>query len=212
MLHLRWPGCRTSFAATFEPAGAVMFVLSPKGEWIAAILLAVLMAATRIHHFGVGTIAPDASTAVFFLAGLLLGSPWWLAALLFEAVLLDGIAIGFLNVANACISSGYALLAPAYGALWLAGRALRPVAQLDVVSAGKFVCFTLAGTAAFFVISNAGYYFGSEYAALGIGEYAARVSRYFGIYLGVTLAYVAGGMLIFLAARRFAPAGVVAAR
>jgi len=189
-----------------------MFALSPRGEWIAAALLAVLMAATRIHHFGIGTIAPDASTAVFFLAGLLLGSPWWLAALLLEAVLLDGVAIGFLNVANACVSSGYALLAPAYGALWFAGRALRPSQQLDLVTTGKFVCFTLAGTAAFFAISNVGYYFGSEYAALGIAEYAARVSRYFGLYLAITLAYVGAGLAIYVAARRFALPGTLAAR
>jgi hypothetical protein len=189
-----------------------MFVLSPKGQWIAAALLAVLMAVTRIHHFGIGTIAPDASTAVFLLAGLLLGSPWWIAAFLLEAVLLDGIAIGFLNVANACISSGYALLAPAYGALWLAGRALRPSERLDLVTAAKFVCFTLAGTAAFFVISNVGYYLGSEYAALGVAEYAARVSRYFGFYFAVTLAYVAAGLAVHGAARRFAMPGTLAAR
>src|SRR6201991_366690 len=102
-----------------------MFVLKPKAEWIAAFALAILMAVTRIHQFGIGTVAPDASTGVFFLAGLLLGSPWFIAAFIIEAVLLDGVAIGFLKVADACMSSGYALLAPAYAALWYAGRMLR---------------------------------------------------------------------------------------
>lgn len=180
-----------------------MFVLKPRAEWIAAVALAVLMAATRIHHFGVGTIAPDASTAVFFLAGVLLGSPWLLLAFLVEAVALDAAAIGLLNVANACLTSGYALLAPAYGALWLAGRALRPAEQMDLFTAGKFVCLVSGGTAVFFLISNLGYYLGSEYASLSVGEYVARVSRYFSMYLTVTLFYAAFGIALSLLARRF---------
>lgn len=187
-----------------------MFVLKPKAEWIAAFALAILMAVTRIHHFGVGTVAPDASTGVFFLAGMLLGSPWWIAAFLIEAVILDGVAIGFLKVADACMSSGYALLAPAYAALWYAGRALRKVETVDLVTAAKFVCFAVAGTAAFFIVSNLGYFLGSDFYQLGIAEYVTRVSRYFPVYLTVTLFYSALGIAAFFAARRLGmlePAG-----
>lgn len=180
-----------------------MFVLKPKAEWIAAFALAILMAVTRIHHFGIGTIAPDATTGVFFLAGLLLGSPWWIAAFLVEAVILDGIAIGFLNVANACVSSGYALLAPAYAALWLAGRALRKTEALDLAAAARFMIFVMAGTVAFFVVSNLGYFIGSDFYQLGIAEYVTRVSRYFPMYLMVTLFYSAFGVVVFFTARRF---------
>ena len=179
-----------------------MFVLKARAEWIAAIALAVLMAVTRIHHFGIGSVAPDASTGVFFLAGALLASPWWLAALLIEAVILDGIAIGFVKVADACMSSGYALLAPAYGALWLAGRALRSTEKLDLFAAGKFVCLASGGTAAFFMISNLGYFLGSEFYNLGVAEYVARVTRYFPMYLTVTLFYSVLGLAVWFAARR----------
>jgi len=189
-----------------------MFVLKPKAEWIAAFALAILMAVTRIHHFGVGTVAPDASTGVFFLAGLLLGSPWFLAALLVEAVVLDGVAIGFLKVADACMSSGYALLAPAYAALWFAGRAGRNVETLDLVSAGKFVCFVVAGTVAFFFVSNLGYFLGSDFYQLGLAEYVSRVSRYFPMYLTVTLFYSAFGIAAFFAARRLGMLEPTAAR
>jgi hypothetical protein len=189
-----------------------MFFLKPKAEWIAALALAVLMAATRIHHFGVGAVAPDASTGVFFLAGLLLGSPWFLAALLVEALILDGIAIGFLKVANACVTSGYALLAPAYGALWLGGRAFRAVRKIDLFEAGKFVCLVSGGTAMFFLISNLGYFFGSEFYALGVSEYVTRVLRYFPTYVTVTLFYSIAGAAIFLAARRFGAVEHAAAR
>jgi hypothetical protein len=189
-----------------------MFFLKPKAEWIAALALAILMAATRIHHFGVGTVAPDASTGVFFLAGLLLGSPWFLAALLIEALVLDGIAIGFLKVANACVTSGYALLAPAYGALWLGGRAFRAVEKIDLFAAGKFICLVSGGTAVFFVVSNLGYFFGSEFYQLGIGEYVTRVSRYFPTYLTVTLFYSVAGVAVYFLARRLGVVEHAAAR
>jgi hypothetical protein len=189
-----------------------MFVLKSKAEWIAAIALVVLMAVTRIHHFGIGSVAPDASTGVFFLAGMLLGSPWWLAALLVEAVILDGVAIGFMKVADACMSSGYALLAPAYGALWLAGRQLRSTEAVDLLSAGKFVCLVVGGTAVFFIVSNLGYFLGSDFYNLGIAEYVTRVSRYFPMYLTVTLFYSAFGLAAFFAARRIGMLETAAAR
>jgi hypothetical protein len=189
-----------------------MFVLKSKAEWVVALALAVLMAVTRIHHFGIGAVAPDASTGVFFLAGLLVASPWLLAALLVEAVILDGVAIGFMNVANACMSSGYLLLAPAYGALWMAGRVLRGAERLDLLNAGKFVCLVVGGTAAFFLVSNLGYFLGSEYFSLGLGEYAARVARYFPMYLTVTLFYAAFGAAAYLAARRIGMLETAAAR
>jgi hypothetical protein len=189
-----------------------MFVLKPKAEWIAAFALAILMAVTRIHHFGIGAVAPDASTGVFFLAGLLLGSPWFLAAFIAEAVILDGVAIGFLKVADACMSSGYALLAPAYAVLWFAGRALRKIETIDLLAAGKFVCFVTGGTIAFFIVSNLGYFLGSDFYQLGLAEYVTRVSRYFPMYLTVTLFYSALGVAAFFAARRLGMLELAAAR
>jgi len=182
-----------------------MFTLESRAEKIATLLLALLMAATRVHHFGVGAIAPDASTAVYFLAGLALASPWWLLAFLGEAVLLDVLAIGFAGVADACISGGYPLLAPAYAALWLAGRTMRKAERLDWLTAGKFVCAITGGVAAFFVISNIGYFFGSEFFALGVPEYTRRVSRYFSYYEIVTLGYSAAGIAALAYVARMRP-------
>lgn len=182
-----------------------MFVFESRAEKLAALLLALLMAATRVHHFGVGAIAPDASTAVYFLAGLALASPWWLVAFLAEAVLLDIFAIGVAGVADACISGGYALLAPAYGALWLAGRAMRTAERLDWLTAGKFICAITAGVAAFFVVANIGYFFGSEFFALGVPEYARRASRYFSYYEIVTLCYSAAGIAALAFVARMLP-------
>lgn len=179
-----------------------MFTLESRTEKLAALLLAVLMAATRVHHFGVGAIAPDASTAVYFLAGLALASPWWLLAFLAEAVVLDVFAIGVAGVADACISGGYPLLAPAYGALWFAGRWMRGAERLDWLTAVKLVGAITGGVIAFFVIANIGYFFGREFYALGVPEYSRRVSRYFSYYEMVTLFYgVAGIAALTLVAR-----------
>jgi hypothetical protein len=182
-----------------------MFVLDSRAEKTAAVALAVLMAATRVHHFGVGTIAPDASTAVFFLAGLALANPAWFVVFLVEAVALDAFAIGIAGVADACVTSGYALLAPAYGALWIAGRMLRGVGRLDLLAALKFGAAITGGVVAFFVIANVGYFFGSEFGALGVPEYAKRVVRYFPYYELATLFYGAAGIAALAFAARLLP-------
>lgn len=185
-----------------------MFVLEAKTERIAALLLAVLMAATRIHHFGIGTIAPDASTAVFFLAGLLLASPLWFVLFSLLAVGLDAIALGPVGVADACMTPGYWLLFAGYLALWFAGRLGRSVRRLVVRGGAKLLVLAVAGTAVFFVLSNVGYYFGGGFdASMGAAEYIARVQVYFPMYLGTTLAYVVAGIVLFAIAIRWLARG-----
>ena len=53
------------------------------------LALAVLMAATRSHHFATALHLPDASWAVFFLAGVYLWRVSMLPALMAEAALID---------------------------------------------------------------------------------------------------------------------------
>jgi hypothetical protein len=182
-----------------------MFVLNARFQRYAFFALAALMAATRVHHFGVGTIAPDASTAVFFLGGLLLANPLWFLAFVLEAIVLDAFAIGIVSVADACMTLGYWLLFAGYFALWYAGRLGRGIGRLDLAAGAHLLCLCAGGVAAFFIISNVGYYFGGGFhESMGAAEYAARVSRYFGRYLTVTLAYSAAGIAVLLAARRLA--------
>lgn len=179
-----------------------MFVLGAKNERFVALALAALMAATRIHHFGIGAIAPDASTAVFFLTGLMLASPLYLLGFAVLAILLDMMALGPVGVADACMSSGYWLLFAGYAALWYAGRIARPAVRLDAVSMTKLFVIASLGVGVFFVLSNVGYYFGSDWATLSVQEYAQRVSRYLPFYWLVTLAYAAAGIAVFAFARR----------
>jgi len=190
-----------------------MFVLEARSERIAVLALTVLMAATRIEHFGAGQIAPDASTAVFFLAGLLIGNPLWLLALLAEALLLDLTAIKVVGVEAVCVTVGYGMMIPAYGALWLAARPVRANDRLDLFGAAKLVCACCAGVVGFFLFSNLGYYIGGGFeSSMGLEEYARRVVRYFPPYLSSTLVYSAIGVALAVLAARLAPRGRLAAR
>ncbi len=87
-------------------------------------VLMLVMAATRLNHFGA---IPDASWAVFFIAGFYLHAHWrWM----FPLFLVNAVAIDYLVISGSglnfwshyCVSPGYWLLAPAYFSLWLAGQ------------------------------------------------------------------------------------------
>jgi hypothetical protein len=190
-----------------------MFALETKTERLVAVLLAVLMAATRVHHFGVGAIAPDASTAVFFLAGLLLASPLWFVPLAVLAVGLDAFALGIAGVADACMTPGYWLLFVGYLALWFAGRLGRRIERLDLMQGFRLLLLAIGGTALFFVLSNVGYYFGGGFdESMGAAEYVRRVQRYFPYYFVVTLAYAAAGVAVLAVATRLTSRRRMAAR
>jgi hypothetical protein len=190
-----------------------MFVLEARSERIAILALTVLMAATRIEHFGAGHIAPDASTAVFFLVGLLVGSPLWFLAFLAEALLLDLTAIKVVGVEAVCVTLGYGLMIPAYGALWLAARWVRKADKLSVSSVAKLVCACAIGVLGFFLFSNIGYYLGGGFeSSMGLEEYVRRVVRYFPQYLTGTLFYSAAGVVIAVVAAHFVPRGRLASR
>jgi hypothetical protein len=190
-----------------------MFVLEAKTERLVAALLAVLMAATRIHHFGVDAIAPDASTAVFFLAGLLLGSPLWFVVFSVLAVALDAFALGIAGVADACMTPGYWLLFAGYLALWFAGRLGRRIERLDLMQGFRLLLLAVFGTALFFTLSNVGYYFGGGFnESMGAADYVARVQRYFPHYLVTTVVYAAAGLAVLAVASRFLSGGRFAAR
>jgi hypothetical protein len=190
-----------------------MFVLNSRQERLVILLLTIAMAATRVEHFGINRIAPDASTAIFFLAGLLIGNPLWLLAFLVEALALDATAIKVVGVSPACITFGYFMMIPAYAALWFAPRSLRADSHPNLFGFTKLALVCVAGLVAFFVLSNIGYYFGGGYStSLGVAEYARRVVRYFPYYLETTLLYSMAGVGIAAAVFYFGGHRRLAAR
>lgn len=172
-----------------------MNILQNKTFWI-AISLVLLMAGTRFDHFGSAFTLPDASYAVFFLAGLYLGrvrgALTILSLLLVGAASVDYYAINFHGISAWCVTSAYSFLVIAYAALWFVGRWFAPRHDLSVKGlAGLFAAAAVAGSAAF-VIANVSFYLLAGYFdRMGAAEYVASVSQYFGSYVAVTVFYVA---------------------
>ena len=161
---------------------------------VAAVLLAA-MAATRSHHFA-DLIGPgDASVAAFFLGGLLLRRVGWFALFAGVAGLIDLIAL-WGGVSAACVTPGYALLLPAYGALWLAGGRATGLLE-SVPGLLRGTAWLVAGTVGFFAISNLGFYaFSPAVAELTVMEFAARVAVYLPGYQAQAFLFGAAGLLL----------------
>ena len=162
---------------------------------LTAIALLAAMAATRSHHF-TSLLGPgDATLAVFFLGGLFLRRAGWLGLFLATAGLVDFVSLQT-GTSAWCITPGYALLAPAYGALWLAGRlstgALQSPACL-LRGAGL-----LAGAVVvFFVISNVGFYaFADALAGTSAIDFALGVAVYLPGYLAQAFLYSGAGLAV----------------
>lgn len=162
-----------------------MFTCSGTNQRFIGFGLMAFMLATRFHHFGDALHLADASWAIFFIAGFYL-SPLWMVGLLIEAVAIDGIAVGWMNVSAFCITPAYGFLLLAYGALWQGGRRLAKhqtlQALMGTVGASVFAAF---------VLSNAGFYWlGGQIAVPTWGEFLAQFARYLPMYFGVTLLYI----------------------
>jgi hypothetical protein len=110
--------------------------------------LVPLVVATRSHPFAGMTHLPDASWAVFFLAGFYLRPAWVFAALLGVAGLSDYLAVSRFGVDDFCLSAAYAFLLPVYGALWYAGRRFAGFYRFQWSPVPRLAGFALAGAAA----------------------------------------------------------------
>lgn len=157
-----------------------MITIAPRSALAIGLSLALLMAATRSHHFAATLHLPDASWAVFFLAGFYLRPVWMFPALITLAGVSDYIAIAGFGVSDFCASPAYGFLLPAYGALWLAGRwyagrhrfalsTLIPLAGSVVI--GAAVCELIS--------SGAFYLFSGRFAETSLVEFGSRLAKYF---------------------------------
>lgn len=156
----------------------------------AAVALMALMAATRFHHFGTPFALPDASLAVFFLAGLWLGGRYLFAALLAEAGMIDYLAISQFGVSDFCVSPAYVFLIPTYAAMWLGGKWCRRHQRLAISALARQLVGLVSAVSAAFLISNGSFYWLSgRYSATNWSEYGERFALYFPPYLATTLAY-----------------------
>ena len=165
------------------------------------LLLALVMAATRVNHFG---ILPDASWAVFFLAGFYLrgAARWAFPLLMAEAVLVDFIVIrsaGMDFFSHYCVSPAYWCLVAAYGALWCAGsltrrgyRGLTP-ASLGIAAAALF-----AGVVVCHLVAQGSFYWLSDSvpAPRTVAGWWKNYSDWFLPYLRTAAIYVGVGAVL----------------
>jgi len=157
-------------------------------------LLALVMAATRIHHFNA---VPDASWALFFIGGFYLRSWTRLAfpLLMALAVVLDWLVISRSGLdfwQHYCVSPGYWMLLPAHFALWAGGMLLAQGyegARWSTLARGSVLL--VAATAVCHLFAQGGFYWASHSVpAPTLAGWWKNYSDWFGPYLGVTALYV----------------------
>lgn len=169
-----------------------MLTLSNRHQFIIAFILIAVMAITRGHHFASLSHLPSATLALFFLAGLYLSGKWMFGVLLAEAVVLDYLAITFGGVSSFCISPAYALLLPAYGSLYLAGRWYKQHYQFNVSTLLPLSASLIIATAISKVFSSGGFYvFSGRYAEPTLIEFGHRFIKYYPSSLSNLAFYIA---------------------
>ncbi len=161
-----------------------------------------LMLLTRTEH-GTALIIPDASWAVFILAGFLLSKARYFVVLALTAWSIDLFAFRTDLSAAYCLTPGYFSLVFTWMVLWFGGWLVQRYARSQ--AAFYLVLTTLPTVLVAFVISNLGYYLYSSWGQeLTLAEYSLRVVQYLPMYLASTTAYVAlfGGLATLLNGRR----------
>lgn len=174
-----------------------MKLLSQRQALIALGLVA-LMAATRTHHFGSALHLPDASLAVFLLAGFLVASPLLFGTLLLEAGALDYVAITQLGVSDYCVTPAYWFLIPTYAVLWFSGRYYARIHQHSLRSLRTFAGIAFAAVSVAFLISSGAFYlFSGRSPGMSLTEYSARIAQYYVPYLTSAVVYLIPAVLLY---------------
>ncbi len=157
--------------------------------------LVVVMLATRFHHFGDALHLPDASWAIFFLAGLYL-SPAWLLGLMLQAVAIDVAAIGWMEVSAYCLTPAYAGLQLAHLSLWAGGRWLARKHPQSTPVLPLVAAVLLSATLAFALSNGAFYWLGGRVAEPVWTQFLQTWVDYAPRFYGVMALYVGGAVAL----------------
>jgi hypothetical protein len=161
------------------------------------LILMTVMALTRFDHFGSAITLPDASLAVFFLAGMGINSLWFFALLLLEAGMIDFLAITQFSISDYCLSPAYVFLIPTYAVMWFAGRYCNAFEPLSFSNSLKILGLTATATTVAFAISNGSFYLLSgRIEALSWMGFATQFVSYYPSYLASSLCYGLVGLLL----------------
>ncbi|MBW8073727.1 MAG: hypothetical protein GJU77_08645 [Ferrovum sp.] len=159
--------------------------------------LALLFVITRNHAWTPTLHLPDASLAVFFLAGLWLTGPRPFLALLALGAGVDAWAITAGGVSSYCVTPAYALLLPASAALWLAGRFLQGSRLTGRAGWLQTVFLTAVATLVAELFSSGGFYFLSgRFVHPFLAGFLPRLLHYSPAVIGATVCYATLGLFI----------------
>jgi hypothetical protein len=174
--------------------------IDARSRLLIGIALAALMAATRGQQLApLGQHLPDASLAVFFLAGLYLGGLRVFLALFALATVIDLTAIGWGGVSGYCLTPAYWLLIPAYGSVWAAGRWFGRRHQVSGSSLPVLAGVLLVGGIAAEAFASGGFYlFSGRFAEPGLAGLAHSLVDYLPGTLLALFAYVGIAALVHL--------------
>lgn len=168
--------------------------LSPRQRIGIFLVLALVMAGTRINHFGA---LPDASWAVFFVAGFYLRDSlrWVFPLLMALAVFIDFLVINSMGLnfwGHYCMSPAYAFLLVAYAVMWFGGALLQRLhREIGVRSLLLLSGVLVLATSLCFVISNGSYYqLSDEVTSPSLAGWFKNMGDWYLGYLRTTLAYV----------------------
>lgn len=162
------------------------------------LILMAVMALTRFDHFGSAFSLPDASLAIFFLAGLMsYGGLWFFSLLLLEAGMIDFLAITQFNVSDYCISPAYIFLIPTYAVMWFAGCYSKAFESFHLADSAKIIGLAAVSASAAFALSNGSFYLLSDRIEAGSwAHFAGQFAHYYPPYMVSTLCYALAGLLI----------------
>lgn len=174
------------------------------------LILGLIMAATRSHHFAV---VPDASWAVFFIAGFYFssadadkaapsgglssrtGSLLAFALLMALAVLTDFFVIRSQGIdfwSHYCVSPAYWFLVPSYAALWFGGAWLRARSHgLQLRDLGLLVASAVVAASACYLVSNGSFYWiSASVPARSFGGWIENLGDWYLPFVQTTLMYI----------------------
>jgi hypothetical protein len=157
---------------------------------------------TRGSHFGSSFGLPDATLAIFMVAGFMLPRFTWVALaafllLLLEAGAIDYYAITYRGVSDYCVTPAYWFLLPTYAGMWLAGSWFFSHQRNDGNSLALFAGISWLATSTAFVISNAGFYlYSGRFSDMPVAEYTSSVAKYYPPYLAGSLMYLALALVV----------------
>lgn len=166
--------------------------------------LMLLMVATRFYHIGSAWHLPDASWAVFFLAGFYLARKYFVL-LLVEAVAIDFIFFA-LGGSQYCLSSAYGFLVPAYAALWFGGlllreEGLRKIETRDLMFFMRGAAYWWVSASLAYLFTNASFYFLSDKAVdPTIASYFSHAKIWYAAFVSRPMIYLVATVLAHFAA------------